>query len=406
MTSGSSAFSAGGPLDEAEAIRRAEAIAARLAVDAVTRDIANENPVREVEMLREAGLLSLLIPAELGGAGLGWHAVLRAMRPIMRMDASVGHVFAYHYVHCWRVCLNDADDKARALWADTVRDQLFWGGAGNPRDPGLVLTPAADGDGYRVTGRKFFATGASVADRIVAGAEVAGTTDKFAIVIDGHAEGVTHPLDWDNMGQRLSASGSVSFDSAPVPDAFVLGRSGQVGPDQRAYASLSILLFQLVLSHLHVGIAEGALDAAAEYARTATTPWATSGVATAQEDPYILETLGELVAQTRASDALVWRATDLFVAAAERGWALTDEERGELAIEIAAAKVVTTRTVLDVTSRAFELTGARATSSSKGFDRFWRNARTITLHDPVVYKAKEVGEYTLTGAHPTPSRYS
>lgn len=357
-------------------------------------------------MLREAGLLSLLIPTELGGAGLGWHAVLRAMRPIMRADASIGHVFAYHYVHCWRVCLNDSDDKARALWADTVRDQLFWGGAGNPRDPGLVLTPAEDGDGYRVTGRKFFATGASVADRIVAGAEVAGTTDKFAIVINGHADGVTHPLDWDNMGQRLSASGSVAFDAAPVPDAFVLGRSGQVGPDQRAYASLSILLFQLVLSHLHVGIAEGALEAAAEYARTATTPWATSGVATAQEDPYIVETLGELVAATRASDALVWRATDLFVAAAARGWALTDEERGELAVEIAAAKVVTTRTVLDVTSRAFELTGARATSSSKGFDRFWRNARTITLHDPVVYKAKEVGEYALTGAFPTPSRYS
>jgi alkylation response protein AidB-like acyl-CoA dehydrogenase len=62
--------------------------------------------------------------------------------------------------------------------------------------------------------------------------------------------------------------------------------------------------------------------------------------------------------------------------------------------------------VLDVTSRLFELTGARATGESYGFDRFWRNARTITLHDPVAYKAQEVGDHALQGLFPTPSGYS
>jgi alkylation response protein AidB-like acyl-CoA dehydrogenase len=186
----------------------------------------------------------------------------------------------------------------------------------------------------------------------------------------------------------------------------VLGASDQDGAGYTPFASLSILFFQLLLSHLHVGIAEGALEVASDYARTATTPWATSGVDAAIKDPYILETLGELVARTAASDALVERATTAAMAAVERGWQLSDRERGELAIEIAAAKVDSTRTVLDVTTRAFELTGARATSSSRGFDRFWRNARTITLHDPVVYKAKEIGEWALAGTFPVPSRYS
>ncbi|BDZ46010.1 acyl-CoA dehydrogenase family protein [Naasia aerilata] len=389
---------------EADALAAAQSVAARLKEDVVRRDIANENPVAEVQLLRVAGLLPILVPAELGGGGLDWPTVLRVIRPIVRADASIGHVLAYHYLNSWRTVLNDRADRVEALWADTARNEWFWGGAGNPRDEGLVLTP--DGDGFRVSGRKFFATGASVADRITASGTVAGTGEKLAIVLDGRAEGVTHPLDWQNMGQRLSASGSVTFENAAVPAAHVLGASDQEGAGYRPFASLSILFFQLLLSHLHVGIAEGAIETASDYARTATKPWPTSGVDSALKDPYILGTLGELVAATRASDALVARATDLAAAAVARGWDLTDEERGELAVEIGAAKVNSTRTVLDVTSRAFELTGARATTTAHGFDRFWRNARTITLHDPVVYKAKELGEHALTGAYPTPSKYS
>jgi alkylation response protein AidB-like acyl-CoA dehydrogenase len=75
-------------------------------------------------------------------------------------------------------------------------------------------------------------------------------------------------------------------------------------------------------------------------------------------------------------------------------------------VAISAAKTFTTSVALEVSSRVFELTGARATSSSRGFDRFWRNARTITLHDPVAYKAQEVGDYVLTGTYPTPGPYS
>ncbi len=389
---------------EAEATAAAESLAARFRDDAAVRDAANANPDAEVEAIREAGLLAIHIPVELGGAGLDWPAVLRVIRPILRADASIGHVLAYHYVHSWRSLLNVEDARARALLADTATHQWFWGGAGNPRDEGLVLTP--DGDGYRVSGRKYFATGSSVADRITASGAIAGTEDKLAIVIDAHATGVTHHLDWSSIGQRLSASGSVSFEEVFIPAEHVLGPSDQDGEGYRPFASLSILFFQLLLSHLHVGIAEGALDEAIHYLQTATRPWATSGVDSAVEDPYLLEIAGELIAQTRASDALVQRATDLAAAAVARGWALTDDERGELAVEITAAKVASTRMVLDVTTKAFELTGARATSTRLGFDRFWRNARTITLHDPVVYKARELGEWALQGRHATPSRYS
>jgi hypothetical protein len=50
--------------------------------------------------------------------------------------------------------------------------------------------------------------------------------------------------------------------------------------------------------------------------------------------------------------------------------------------------------------------GARATASALGFDRFWRNARTHTLHDPVAYKRREVGAFLLRDELPEPTWYS
>ncbi|CAD6006201.1 acyl-CoA dehydrogenase family protein [Agreia sp. COWG] len=389
---------------EAAALDAAELLAERFAADAVRADAEGRAPFEQIAAFRASGLLPALVPARLGGGGLDWHTVLRALRPIVRADAGLGHVIAYHFVNSWRLQLNENRHAVDDLYRGLVSNSWFWGGAGNPRDAGLELTPTPDG--FTVSGRKFFATGAQLADRVTASGTRVDTGERLAIVIDAKSAGVLHHDDWSNIGQRLSASGSVSFTNVAVPHSHVLGPNEQDGELYRPFGSLSILAFQLVLNHLHVGIAEGALAEAASYARTTTRPWATSGVDRATDDPYIRQSIGELTAETRAADALTWSATNLFVDAASAGAELGDDERGRAAVEIAAAKVVTTRTALHVASTAFELMGARSTSGSAGMDRFWRNARTLTLHDPVVYKAQEVGDFALTGAFPTPSAYS
>jgi alkylation response protein AidB-like acyl-CoA dehydrogenase len=126
----------------------------------------------------------------------------------------------------------------------------------------------------------------------------------------------------------------------------------------------------------------------------------------AVQDPLVRVRYGELDARLRAAAALTDRAAADLAAAAGRGWDLTAEERADVAVQLAAAKVVTTGAVLDVTSTVFELTGARATKTGTGLDRYWRDARTLTLHDPVAHKAVEVGDRLLTGAAPVPSAYS
>lgn len=81
-------------------------------------------------------------------------------------------------------------------------------------------------------------------------------------------------------------------------------------------------------------------------------------------------------------------------------------ERGAAAVAIATAKVATTRAGLEVTSRIFEGAGARATTARLGLDRFWRDLRTHTLHDPVDYKRRDLGRFALSDEWPKPTFYS
>lgn len=85
---------------------------------------------------------------------------------------------------------------------------------------------------------------------------------------------------------------------------------------------------------------------------------------------------------------------------------MTARERGDWAEWVASIKVVATDTGLRVTSGVFEVTGARSTASKVGLDRFWRDIRTHTLHDPVAYKNRELGRYFLLDQVPEPTWYT
>lgn len=380
----------------------AERLATTLRADAAARDRAGVEPEHEVALLKESGLLPLLVPAERGGTGAGWLAANAVTRTVSAADASVGHLLGYHYLQLWRGELFDRPDLVERLQRDTVAGTWFWAGVSNPLDAALELTPA-DG-GFLVNGRKTFATGAAVADRLVVSATRTDDGQKLTFALDARADGVRYLHDWDNLGQRLTASGGVEFTNAFLPADDVFGATPDAEPPVRL--SLAALAFQLFLTQIYVGIAEGALAEAADYTRTKTRPWALSGVDAAVRDPHIVAGYGELVAAVLAAGALTDRAAAALGAAFDLGAALSEQERADAAVAVSAAKVVATKVVNETTTKVYEFTGARATANRYGFDRFWRNARTLTLHDPVVYKAHEVGAHFLTGEHPPHTGYS
>jgi alkylation response protein AidB-like acyl-CoA dehydrogenase len=209
--------------------------------------------------------------------------------------------------------------------------------------------------------------------------------------------------DWDNMGQRQTDSGSVEFHDVVVEEDELLRTPGPMGS---VFASLRPCLAQLILTHIYLGLGQGALAEARRYTRSATRAWPAANVERPVDDTYIQLHYGEFFVELEGARALTERAAAAFDRAYDRGEALGSDERAATALAIATAKVASARAGLDVTQRMFEVMGARATTARAGIDRFWRNLRTHTLHDPIDYKLRELGRFALDDVLPTPGFYS
>jgi alkylation response protein AidB-like acyl-CoA dehydrogenase len=384
----------------ADWIVTAERVATQLAETALVRDRANQNPIAELQLLREAGILGFAAPRQLGGGGGNLTQALKLSRIVSAADGSIGQLLTYHYSNgVWTHILGTPEQRERI--ARGVGTQgWFQGSVSNPRDPSV--TAERVGEDYRISGTRTFATGVAVADLITA---LVYGDEPLNVVIPPDRAGLSFGDDWDNLGQRLTASGSVTFDGVLAHADEVLSGLGDSEADRRR-DGLRGLFSQLIFVHLYVGIADGALRAAAAYVREKGRPWPEAVSREVTEDPYHLQLLGRLSANLAAATALADAASQEFDAAFNLGPELTQERWGRLAILIDQAKAVATETVLDVTHNIYQATGARSTANTVGLDIYWRNARTHTTHDPLPYRQREVGRYVLTGDLPQPRQFA
>lgn len=387
-------------------LRRASDVAGILATDAVERDRAQAVPTAEVQLLKDAGLVTLLGPVEHGGGGQTWETAYRVIREIASGDGSIGQLIGYHYLWAWAVRLVGTPEQIAAVEELYTTQNLFFGGAVNPRDNDLTITE--DGDELVYNGRKSFSTGSKVSDLTVLEGVLEGTEKHIFAIVPSQQEGIVFHDDWDNLGQRLTESGGVTITDVRIPWAAAAGYVDKE-PVELTYGTLNLPTIQLIFSNFYLGIAQGALKAGTAYARENTRAWPYGGdnKESAHDEWYLLEGYGRLQSQLWAAEALADDAAREISALlhAERE-ALTPEQRGHAAVRIAAVKQLATDVALETGTKVFELTGARATSNKVGLDIFWRNARTHTLHDPVAYKRREVGVYALLGEVPEPTWYT
>ena len=385
------------------ALDRADSVAARLLSDAAERDRANRSPRIEVELLRENELLQVQEPVEYGGDGLNYAQAAQITRRIARGDTGIAHLIGYHFAQTRIAPLFGTPEQADAQSRLNAERKLFWGGVQNPRGGSAVTLTHESGDTYRLNGTRTFASGASLADYLQV---VASWGDGLAFVnIPRDRDGINSLDNWDNIGQRLTDSGGIELNDVLVHRHEVLGPDPIGGAELTPYQTLVTPHWQLAFVNFYIGTAEGAITEALDWTRANASPWETSGVERASDDAYILQTVGELVAQTRGAALLADRAGEALQAALDFGPSLSAEQRAEAAVAIYEAKYLTTKVALEVTSRLFEIQGSRATTSAYGFDRHWRNVRTHTVHDPVAYKAREVGDWTLNRRGPEFSLY-
>jgi alkylation response protein AidB-like acyl-CoA dehydrogenase len=396
------------PATHEQWLQRAAEVASILSEDVIERDHRNAAPAEQIVLLKESGLVTMLGPAA-GNGGANWATANAVTRRVAQDDASLAQILGYHYLWTSMPRLWGTDEQRERFEAKSVRESLLWAAAVNPRDNDVVIHD--EGDQVRIRGRKSFSTGARASDHLILEGvfvdENGHPTEQRAFALaPSNAPGISYGDDWDNIGMRLTESGSVTIEDVRVPWSDLLGytdKQQEIPPE----AALTTLIHQLLFVNLYVGIARGAVETAAAYTREHTRPWLNAvGITSASEDPYILGAYGRYGSDLMAVEALTDRAIAAMQAAHDAPEQITEQLRGELAVLVFAAKANATKVALEVTSGIFEATGARATTSSLGFDRFWRDVRTHTVHDPVAYKLREVGDYILNGRFPEPGWYS
>ncbi|MEK9517879.1 acyl-CoA dehydrogenase [Streptomyces venezuelae] len=408
------------PADDALWPRVTRELADDLAVDALTRDRAGKAPFDEVARLQEAGLPALLTAPGPNRRGAEWQAACAVVREISAADSSVGELLAHHYALSWssRFFGGPGRDHDTPLGDDHPLDVrttegrwLLAGGVeGPPSAPGtgLALTPA-DSGGWILDGTRSFASAVTVADRLVVGARPGSSGDLFVVLVDPAEPGVFTDAGAERVGQRLAGAGSVTFDRVPVAPADVLGVLPHDEHAVAPFSTLAPLVLRLLLVHVGLGIAEGALAEArdisrADHAGPAPAGGAADGPAPGTgDDPYLLLAYGELATAAHAAAAVLERATDALAHGLLASWSLGVEERADIAVLVAAAETVTGRAAVHITTRILELVdgtaGADARSGGPGFDRFWRNARALTAPTQSAHRLRDIGDHYLNGTH-------
>lgn len=380
--------------DDDEAIAVAGRLSAVFAEGAAERDRNRRLPVRELDLFSQSGLWGITIPRAYGGAGVSQVTVGRVFARLAAGDPSVTQIAQNHFeiVDVIRSTGSEAQKKALfglILAGYRLGNAFSEFGGKNVEDFSTRLT--RDGDNYRVNGRKFYSTGALFAHLVPI---VALGEDGHVVVAvaDRTAPGLRVTDDWSAFGQRTTASGTVVLENVPVPAERVL-------PAHIVYENPSAAGPQSQLLHaaIDLGIADGAITATIEFVRTRARPWIDSGAEKATDDPYTISAIGDLKVRYTAARLALDEAGRVL------DETLKDVNGASIArakIAAAEAKVLTTEVALLATNKLFELAGTRSTLAEHNFDRYWRDARTHTLHDPVRWKFNAIGRWYLTGTEP------
>lgn len=395
----------GAALDE-----RVEHLAQALAATAVERDRAGGHAGEARQLIRDSGLLALSIERQWGGWGADVPTWLRVVRRLAEVDSALAHVFAFHHLQLATVRLYGTAEQQRRLIAGTLDGGAFWGNALNPLDRRTLATPDPAGSadpgepaGWRLSGAKGYCSGSVGSDWLTVSAWHEASGSLLIGVLPTRSPGVAGQGDWEAFGQKQTDSGTVRFDGVHLPARDVLVAPG-AAPTVRG--TLRAVLAQSVLTQLYLGLARGAFDAGRRFVVEHARPWFSAGVARAADDPLVQHRWGEWSVGLRAAELLADDAAARLQQALDAGEAVTAAQRGQAAVAAAQAKAASHRIGLEIASNLFETTGARATSERLGLDRYWRNLRVHTLHDPLDHKLRDLGRHALDGRLPEPSPYS
>jgi len=374
---------------------------AGIGAGAKDRDLNDENPFDQVTALKRAGFGTLRLPTGLGGAGYTVPQLFSAVIDVARADPIVAHIFRTHF---WftEERLRTPGDPIGQRWLSKIADGKIFGNAFSEKgslavgslvfNTRLLPDPAV---GFRLTGEKYYSTGTLFADYLTATA----TTDHDSVavvIVPADRTGVRLVDDWDGFGQRRTGTGTTIFKDVAVSAEEVLSDSPY---DAEPTPTVQYASLQLYIHAVVAGVLEAVVDDGVALLRSRERSFSHATTEKPTDDPLLQRQLGVL-----ASTAYVARAAVLDAAEAIGRATASDSGDGpdpalaaEAQLKVAKVKVHLDDVAPEAATRLLELGGASAASRQRNLDRHWRNIRTITLHNPVAYKARVIGENLLHG---------
>ncbi|MGK3134558.1 acyl-CoA dehydrogenase family protein [Pantoea trifolii] len=375
-------------------------IFARIAEGTVARERERILPHQPIYWLKEAGFGTVRIPKEKGGWGASLPQLFQLLTELAEADSNLPQALRAHFAFV-EDRLNQPDSAERDRWFGRFIDGELVGsgwteiGAVKLGDVITRITPAENG--WTLSGEKFYSTGALFADWIDVYARRNDNQGDVIALVNTHQPGVTREDDWDGFGQRLTGSGTTRFDSAHVEQEHVY--------DFATRFRYQTAFYQHVLLATLAGIGRAVARDGAQAVAARNRVYSHGNGGVVRQDAQILQVIGEITSLAFAVEATVIRATHSLQSAYVAH--LSSDEAQVAAANVLAeaeagqAQVIASELVTRAATELFNALGASDTRVSKALDRHWRNARTVSSHNPVVYKARDIGDWKVNGAAPT-----
>lgn len=371
----------------------------RIAATALEREQQRRLGTDAIGWLKEARFGAVRVPVEFGGDGASLPQLFQLLIELAEADSNLTQALRGHFAFV-EDRLNAPQDEQSAAWlrrfaaGDLVGNA--WTEVGDVPIGEVITRVSQHGDQLVVNGQKFYSTGSIYADWIDVFARRDADGSDVIAVVSTHQPGVVQKDDWDGFGQRTTGSGTSIYTNAVVEPEHIID-FGSRFKYQTAY-------YQLFHLATLAGIARAATHEAAQHVAGRKRIFSTGNAPAAALDVQVQQVVGEVSALAYAAEATAIRAAFAAQRAYDAHWqadaALEKQANIEAELESAQGQVVVSELVLRATTLIFNALGASAISTSKSLDRHWRNARTVASHNPLIYKARIIGNWHINGTEP------
>lgn len=371
----------------------------QIADGAVQREQSRSLPHEPIQWLKQAGFGAVRVPVEYGGGGASLPQLFQLLIELAEADSNVPQALRGHFAFA-EDRLNAAPGPGRDLWFKRfVEGDIVgcaWTEIGNVTIGDVVTKVAPDGDAWKLNGEKFYSTGSIFSDWIDVYAQRSDTGGDVIAAVRARQPGIEHSDDWDGFGQRTTGSGTSRFRDAVVDAENVI--------DFATRFKYQTAFYQLVLLATLAGIGRAALRDVAHEVRSRKRIYSHGNAPRVSEDPQVQQVVGEVAAWVYAAEASAVRAAEpaqrAYLARFAGDEALERAANVAAEIESATAQVVVSELIQRATTQLFNALGASDIRQGKALDRHWRNARTVSSHNPVIYKARIIGDWVINGSEP------